>query len=110
MTIDNFESIVSEQLNYCAALICTKGEEYNKGDEDRLATFKRAAKVMNCTPEQALAGMMIKHTLSIHQMIAHPENEYSIEKWTEKITDEINYLLLLKALIYENHEEELENV
>ena len=107
MKIEDFDAIVQEELNYCSSLLIKKGDEYNKGDVDRLATFKRAATLMECTPAEALAGMMSKHTMSIYQMITHPENHYSIEKWTEKITDNINYLLLLKALIYENQEDEL---
>lgn len=104
MTNELFDAIVTEQLNYCAALLTEKGLEYNKGDVDRLISSKRAAAIMGCTQEQAIAGMMVKHTESIYQMIAHPENEYSAEKWTEKITDHINYLLILKAAIYEKLE------
>jgi hypothetical protein len=52
------------------------------------------------TPEQALAGMMAKHTVSIYDMccdgLSHP-----IEMWDEKITDHINYLILLKTLVEE---------
>ena len=105
MNVEHFDATIQEQLDYCCKLLCNKGHEYNEGDVDRLATFKRAAAMMECTDEQALAGMMIKHTASIYQMIAHPENNYSIEKWTEKITDHINYLLLLKAVICEKMEE-----
>lgn len=103
MTTKKFEQVVHDQLDYCAKLLVKKGDEYNKGDEDRLMTFKRAALTMNCTPEQALAGMMVKHTMSIYQMIGSG-NEYTQDKWEEKITDHINYLLLLKALIQEEKE------
>jgi hypothetical protein len=42
--------------------------------------------------------MMAKHTVSIYDM-CNSGKEYSIDMWNEKITDSINYLLLLRALI-----------
>jgi hypothetical protein len=52
------------------------------------------------TPKQALAGQMCKHTVSIYAMI-EGDADIPMEKWEEKITDHINYLLLLKAVIEE---------
>ena len=71
MKIEDFDAIVQEELNFCASLLIKKGDEYNKGDVDRLATFKRAAALMECTPAEALAGMMSKQTRSIYRMIPH---------------------------------------
>jgi hypothetical protein len=47
--------------------------------------------------------MMAKHTISIYDMCYGDRNgkTYSLELWDEKITDSINYLLLLKALVTE---------
>jgi len=42
--------------------------------------------------------MMAKHTVSIYDMCGSGEI-YDIAKWDEKITDHINYLLLLRALV-----------
>lgn len=104
MKIDKFEKIVDNQIYYCRHLLVDKGKEYAGGD-DRLNAFKVAAKLQNISAKEALCGMMAKHTFSIYEMCFDKRN-YSIDKWTEKITDHINYLLLLKAIV----EEEGENV
>lgn len=101
MTSEKFNTIAEEQLAYCAGLLGVKNTEYH-GEDDRLHTFKSAAVMEGITPKQALAGMMAKHTISIYDMCK--EGEYPTEKWTEKITDHINYLLLLKAMIIEEEE------
>ena len=104
MTGKNFNQILSEQLNFCQSLLSSKGEEYDLTEDDRLHSFKVAAAVQNCTQKQALCGMMCKHTVSIYDM-ANSTETFSKEKWIEKITDHINYLLLLRGMI----EEEITN-
>lgn len=71
--------------------------------DDRLHNFKVAAGLQDCLPTTALAGMMAKHTVSVHDMIRGLENGlcYPIELWNEKIGDSINYLLLLAAAVRE---------
>lgn len=106
MDSKKFSEIVEQQLEYSKSLLNIKGSEYNEENDDRLKTFKIAANLSNKSNKQALAGMMIKHTVSIYDFInrdAKGEN-ISISKWEEKITDHINYLLLLKALIIEEKE------
>lgn len=97
MTDKEFAKIANEQLAYCMSLLGVKAKEYDLDSGDRLHAFKIAAALQGCTPKQALAGMLAKHTVSIYDMCAG--GEYSQEKWTEKITDSINYLLLLKAMV-----------
>lgn len=104
MKNDDFNKIVEEQILLCKNLLISKGKEYNEKKSDRLQLFKVASILEESNPEQALIGMMIKHTISICQMTNNPNN-YSIEKWEEKITDHINYLILLKALIIEDYYE-----
>lgn len=99
MNSKDFESIVNTQLERCKDILLGKAKEYAR-DDDRLHNFKNAAGMMGCDPKEALAGMMAKHTISIYDMCRDGE-EHSLGLWTEKITDHINYLLLLKALIME---------
>jgi len=47
---------------------------------------------------QAVSGMMVKHTVSIFDMVEGP-NTFSEQTWDEKITDHIIYLILLKAAL-----------
>lgn len=92
------DSVVTEQINRCRDLLVVKAAEY--APEDRLMNFKKAAATQGVTLKQALAGMMAKHTISLYDMIWSGE-EYDMEKWEEKITDHINYLLLLNAILEE---------
>ena len=45
--------------------------------------------------------MMAKHTVSVYDMCESGE-QYPVELWQEKITDSINYLLLLNAMVRED--------
>lgn len=73
-----------------------KTETFNSIIESQI---KRSTEVQGTTPIQALAGMMCKHTVSVYDMCR--SGEYPIELWSKKITDSINYLLLLRAMVEE---------
>lgn len=92
MTTKRFEQIVNEQLDYCRSVLCQKAKEY--ATVDRLHNFRMAALLEGILDRQALAGMMAKHTVSVYDMCMSIE-AYPLELWREKITDHINYLLLL---------------
>jgi len=96
MQTDRFEQIVTEQTERCMDILTNKAKEY--ATEDRLHNFKIAAIMQDITPSQALAGMLAKHTVSIYDM-CNSGDGFPIEVWNEKITDHMNYLYLLRALI-----------
>jgi len=98
MNDNTFKSIIKEQLKRCTDILTHKTMEY--ATNDRLHNFKVAAALQLTTPKNALAGMLAKHTVSIYDM-CRSNNTYSIEKWEEKITDHMNYLILLLAIIKE---------
>lgn len=105
MKIEDFEILAKERFAYCLNLMCgEKHKEYSRHD-DKLYNFKKAAEIRaNITPETALVGMMMKHIVSVLDMVDDIENyqEPPTERFlTEKITDSINYLVLLEALIFE---------
>ena len=91
-----FNKAIKAQQALCTNVLVSKGTEY--ATEDMLHNFKAAAHLRGCTLRQALAGMMVKHTVSVFDMCESSE-DFPIEKWDEKITDHINYLLLLKAIV-----------
>lgn len=101
MDTQKFNKIIEERIEKCRNMLCKKADEY--ATEDRLHTFKVAAELQNCSPEEALAGMMAKHTVSVYDMINDIGNGYLNREavWEEKIGDSINYLLLLTALLEE---------
>lgn len=99
-----FDKLLDEQFEIIKNVLSSKNKEY-ASKVDKLHNFKRAGKMLECSPEQALIGMLTKHIISILDIVdkIEKEKEYPTEKiLNEKITDSINYLILLKALIVEN--------
>lgn len=95
----DFNNLVEEQFGICRAILETKGKEYAPDDADRLSAFKTASCILHRTPIQALGGQMSKHTISLFEMIEN--NCTDLDLWLEKLTDQINYLLLLKGLLHD---------
>lgn len=98
MKTETFNGILEAQIELCKDMLVGKAKEY--ATEDRLHNFKVAAVLEGCTPRQALAGMMGKHTVSIYDM-CRSDVKFSKLIWEEKITDHLNYLFLLKAIVDE---------
>lgn len=96
MKIERFNDVVEKQIKRCEGTLISKSVEY--ATEDRLHNFKVSSDLMGVSPKQALAGMMTKHTVSIYDMCQSDE-VFDIEQWNEKITDHINYLLILRAIV-----------
>jgi hypothetical protein len=104
MKRDEFEKVLYNQLANCTEVLIVKAAEY--ATEDRLHNFRVAAKLQGTTMRAALAGMMAKHTTSVYDMCVNCDGRLqTMEKWDEKITDHINYLLLLRAIIEEESQE-----
>ena len=107
MQTEVFNKIVGVQLATCGKTLLYKGREYAPDAEvssvDRLAHFKKAAAIMGTSQKAALLGMLTKHIVSISDMCTDG-NEYGMSRWTEKITDSINYLLILRAVVEEEAE------
>jgi hypothetical protein len=99
----DFNQVVEEQIAKCQGMLVSKREEYVMGTNDVLHNFKQAANLQNCEVRQALGGMMVKHTVSVFDMI-EAERTYDMATWAEKITDSINYLLLLRAVLVDEAE------
>lgn len=105
-----FNDVIVRQTERCKSILITKGAEYapkatKNSNADRLAHFKKAAVVMNTTPRAALMGMLSKQLISISDMCTD-DKDYPKEQWEEKITDSINYFLILRALVEEEQHEE----
>jgi len=102
MDQETFNKLVEDRFFICSHTLGQKSAEYSRNG-DKLHNFKRAGAMLSCTPEEALLGMMSKHQISIIDIIMdiHHGILPTDEKLSEKITDNINYLLLLEALIRE---------
>ena len=104
MTLDTFRKLAEHRFEVCLDLMCgKKNEEYSRNN-DKLHNFKKAALIEDLTPEMALLGMMTKHLVSIID-ICQDSNVYQElpdkALLAEKITDTVNYLVLLEAIIEE---------
>lgn len=106
MNSEYFDIVTNEKLTACKKTLQAKADEYARGD--RLSNFKKAAELLNTTPEDALLGMAMKHIISLidHIQDIRKNKIASIEVWNEKIGDTINYMLLLNGLVYERLEQE----
>ncbi|UCE99925.1 MAG: hypothetical protein JSV82_02340 [Planctomycetota bacterium] len=94
-----FEQIVVDRLEACKETLTQKNKEYSSAT-DRLHNFKVAARIDNETSEKALWGMYKKHLVSIMDLVEFP-GDATPDLLNEKITDAINYHLLLEALLRE---------
>ena len=97
-----FDQYVAEQVDVCLKMLVGKGEDYaDTKEDDRLNHFKVAAGLMEVDQKVALIGMASKHFASVSKMCMSGR-DYSLDQWSEKITDSINYLLILWAMVHEN--------
>lgn len=105
MNLKQFDKIVTDQLSRSELVLMGKGTEYaeeatDETEVDRLAHFKKAAALQDMTTAQAAFGMLSKHLVSVADMVGSRQS-YPLAKWNEKITDSINYLLILRAIVEE---------
>ena len=100
MTTDEFNQIVMKTLEQAEVVLVRKAQEY--ATEDRLHNFNVAARILGTSRREALAGMMVKHLVSVFDIIkdVRPVDEETLD---EKIGDTINYLILLKAIVLEEN-------
>lgn len=89
-----------ELANAALDLMVHKSKEYTRGHP--FENFYRGAGILNTTAEQALLGYLAKHWASI-SVLVKDINETSIsapeEVWKEKLMDNINYSLILYAMV-----------
>lgn len=111
-----FNKLLDEIIERIRSTLVSKSAEYST-DDDKLYNFKRSGERRRKTPEEALMGMAEKHYTSITDIVdkietynqklglrfvARPQF-LTKKKLEEKITDGINYYILLEALIKERY-------
>lgn len=99
MKAERFNEVFAETIKMSSDVLVSKAGEY-ADDTDRLRNFKIAGYLQECSPREALAGMLAKHTVSVYDLMLG-DGFPSLEKWDEKIIDHINYLILLRCLVVE---------
>ena len=108
MTYDDFQTVMEEIITNIRTVEHEKCQEYvNSVEPDRLAHFKEVGAILGWPAHQALAGMMVKHTKSIYDMIKSKNlSQFKVEKWNEKIIDHIGYPMLLRAMVEEERSQD----
>ena len=97
----DFNDIVEHRIEQIRTVLTQKAKEY-ASEQDRFHNFNRAGEILGISPERALVGMMVKHFVSVLDLVEnsekHPEklNDAIID---EKIGDLCNYLILLEGLL-----------
>lgn len=83
----------------CMDLIKRKNADYSQGEQkgDRIAAFKRIAKDIDITPEKAWAVLCQKHWGAVMKYVK--DGIVESEPIEGRITDIINYMILLAAII-----------
>jgi hypothetical protein len=99
MTAEQFDMLLRERINKIITVLSSKASEYATS-KDRLHNFKTAASEFGGTPEKACLGYMLKHWMSVRDMVVG-ERTVTKEMIDEKIGDAINYLILLEAILTE---------
>jgi len=101
MTTTDFNELLERKLDESRTVLGIKAREYSYGG-DRLSNFKRAAEMLNTTPEAALLGFVTKHITALYDFVASlPGGSITLEQWAEKTGDIRNYMVLLDGLIEE---------
>ncbi len=102
MTLKEFEQMLDERLVKIRTVLSSKAKEYSSND-DRLHNFNVAARMIDTTPEKALKGMMLKHEVSVMDLIDWAgglnNDKITLAVIDEKIGDNINYLILLESML-----------
>ena len=100
MNIKQREETANKIFDECLSLMKTKGAEYSGVNKDVLSNFKRTAEAIGVTPIQVLIIFMHKHWDSILTAVRrdpyYPKD--GTEPFVSRITDLINYALMLQCL------------
>lgn len=96
----DYEKAINEEIEYCQSILLKKGLEY-QSNEDVFNNFVKGETLLKDTKEKVLFSYLMKHLISLSDMVDKPDC-YSFPIWREKLTDSINYLLILYSMVKEN--------
>lgn len=102
MTHDKFNEFLEEIINKIRDTLSSKSADYSDKD-NKIYNFKLQARIDGITPIEALRGNHLKHRASITQAldeIKEGKQPRPWPWWSEKGIDDINYIILLLAMMY----------
>lgn len=98
-----FNNIVKKRISATKELLLNKGSEYATSN-DVFHNFKRAAIKRDCSVPEALMGMLVKHQVSLDDIIKIAETspeKINLKHVDQKLGDYITYLYLLEGILSE---------
>ncbi len=96
MPLTTFDAMVDAFFDKCKEVMKTKGADYTKKSDNKLANFERMAGLLNLSPLTIIAVYQGKHRDAIDSYINTGGLESS-ESLEMRFVDEINYDLLMIA-------------
>ena len=96
MQLDTFDALVDAFFDKCKEVLKTKGADYTKQSDNKLANFEKAAQRRGMSPLTVISVYQDKHRDAIDSYIKNGELESS-ESLEMRFVDEINYDLLMIA-------------
>lgn len=105
MNSKRFYYLVDKETERIKDILISKGEEYSTLD-NKLHNFDKAGRMSNQSREKALMGMLLKHQVSVDDIVNKLDEGKlpTLDLLSEKITDILNYYILLKACIVDRIE------
>ena len=105
MNSKRFYHLVDKETERIKDILISKGEEYSTLD-NKLHNFDKAGRMSNQSREKALMGMLLKHQVSVDDIVNKLDEGKlpTLDLLSEKITDILNYYILLKACIVDRIE------
>jgi len=102
MNSKDLTKLVNRRLKMAKETLILKNAVYAR-TSDRLSNFKTGASFLNITPEKTLFSYLTKHLSALHEFVLRLDdnNLTELAEWQEKISDSINYLIFLEALVTE---------
>lgn len=99
MTAQDFDKIVKFCINRITKMLgSTKADEYNLNKGNRFDTFYHGAAMSGEAPEQVLYGFMLKHLVSVTDMVQSGQ-KFTAARFIEKVIDLANYEILLLGIL-----------
>lgn len=98
MTETEFEQIVKDTLNQIRETLIIKGKEYRRNGNP-FHNFDEGAKITSMSREKVLDGFMLKHVISVNDIVNDLDKNILPKKSTidEKIGDILIYMIIKKA-------------
>jgi len=105
MNSTEFNDYLDIRLGLIQSSLTKKQHEY-ADNENVFRNFEQAGVHLKCSREKALWGMMMKHYVSVEDMVQVCEtgDNWKLREETikEKLGDIINYFILLEIMLLEN--------